>query len=180
MPRYIEIAMEKRQVSVRARLLDELAPRTCQVIWDHLPLGGQAYHAKYARNEIYTLVSAFADPEPGHENTTITPIPGDLVYFGFEPWQLAPASHGYGQGTGSGGDGSHGLDARAGHDTGRQVDLAVFYNRNNLLLNPDFGFVPGNVFGTIEEGLDLVAAAAQDLWLGGAAGEVLSFRRVQP
>jgi hypothetical protein len=161
-PRYIEIAMEKRQVSARARLLDELAPRTCQAIWDHLPLGGQAYHAKYARNEIYTLVPAFADPEPGHENTTITPIPGDLVYFGFEPWQLAPASHGY------------------GHDSGRQADLAVFYNRNNLLLNPDFGFVPGNVFGAIEEGLDLLAAAAQDLWLGGAAGETLSFRRIRP
>lgn len=162
MPRYIEISLERRQVRARARLLDDLAPLTCQMIWDHLPQASEVYHAKYARNEIYALVPAFADPEPGHENTTITPIPGDLVYFGFEPWQLAPVSHGY-------------------RDRGeRLVDLAVFYNRNNLLLNPDFGFVPGNVFGAIEEGLDRLAAAAQDIWQAGAVGERLSFRRLEP
>lgn len=33
--------------------------------------------------------------------------------------------------------------------------------------------------GTIEEGLGRLAAAAQDLRLGAATGEVLSFRRVQ-
>jgi len=31
-----------------------------------------------ARNEIYNLVPAFAKTEPGKENTTVTPIPGDL------------------------------------------------------------------------------------------------------
>jgi hypothetical protein len=161
MPRRIEVSLANRDVHCIARLLDDEAPRTCDAIWNVLPLGGQAYHAKYARNEIYALVAAFADPEPGHENTTITPIPGDLVYFGFEPWQLASASHGY---------------ADAG--PGRSVDLALFYNRNNLLLNPDFGFVPGNVFGIIESGLVDIAAASQDLWMNGAAGETLSFRRL--
>jgi hypothetical protein len=164
MPRYVEVSLEKRNVRCNARLLDELAPRTCDAIWAALPQGGQVYHAKYARNEIYALVPAFADPEPGRENTTITPIPGDLVYFGFEPWQLAPGSHGYQD------------PALLGAQ--RMVDIAVFYNRNNLLLNPDFGFVPGNVFGTIEDGLAELAAAAQDLWLNGAAGETLSFRRL--
>lgn len=163
MTRYIEVRLEKRDVRSVARLLDEQAPRTCEAIWNALPLSGQAYHAKYARNEIYALVQAFADSEPGPEHTTITPIPGDLVYFGFEPWQLAPATHGYQD------------DALfAGHP----VDVAVFYGRNNLLLNPDFGFVPGNVFGTLEEGLDELAAAAQDLWLSGVQGETLSFRRL--
>ena len=162
--RYIELSLEKRKVRCVARLLGEQAPRTCEAIWAALPQGGQVYHAKYARNEIYTLVPSFADPEPGRENTTITPIPGDLVYFGFEPWQLAPASHGY--------------QDPALQGSRQTVDLAVFYNRNNLLLNPDFGFVPGNVFGTIEDGLDKLAAAAQDLWLNGAAGESLVLRRL--
>jgi hypothetical protein len=163
--RYLEISLEKRDVHCVARLLDEKAPRTCEAVWNALPLGGQAYHAKYARNEIYALVPSFADPEPGPEHTTITPIPGDLVYFGFESWQLSPATHGY-------------QDEEL-FAASRPVDLAVFYGRNNLLLNPDFGFVPGNVFGSIEEGLDELAAAAQDLWLSGAAGEVLSFRRLE-
>lgn len=161
MARHIEISLPKRGLTVVARLLDEHAPRTCSAIWDALPRAGDSYHAKYARNEIYALVPAFADPEPGPEHTTITPIPGDVVYFGFEPYQLAAATHGY-------------RDQDAGQ---RLVDLAVFYGRNNLLLNPDFGWVPGNVFATIEDGLDDLAAAAQDMWLNGVTGEQLSFVR---
>jgi hypothetical protein len=58
------------------------------------------------------------------------------------------------------------------------VALAVFYERNNLLLNPDVGWVPGNVFATIVEGLDEIAAASQDMWLNGVSGERLTFARV--
>src|SRR5215203_1131757 len=119
--RFIDISLDKRGVTCVARLLDDVAPRTCDVVWRALPLGSDAYHAKYARNEIYTLVPAFADPEPGRENPTVTPIPGDVVYFSFEPWQLMTGSHGYGEG-----DELEGLE--------RIVDLALFYERNNLLL----------------------------------------------
>src|SRR5690606_7873729 len=84
--RYLTITLDKRGVSCRARLLDDEAPRTCQAVWDALPQSGAAYHAKYARNEIYTLVPPFADPKPGRENPTVTPIPGDVVYFGLVSW----------------------------------------------------------------------------------------------
>ena len=149
-----------------ARLLEEKAPRTCEAVWNALPLGGDAYHAKYARNEFYDLSPAFAAPEPGRENPTITPIPGDVVYFSFEPWQLVTGSHGY--------DPSSNLA-----DLGRIVDLALFYERNNLLLNPDYGWVPANVFASIQEGLDDIAAASQDLWRRGIEGERLTFRRLE-
>jgi hypothetical protein len=33
------------------------------------------------------------------------------------------------------------------------------------------------VFGTITDGLEEMAAACQDLWMGGVRGETLSFRR---
>ena len=56
-------------------------------------------------------------------------------------------------------------------------DLAIFYGRNNLLINGDAGWVPGNVFATIEEGLADIAAACQDLWLTGVQGEQLAFAR---
>ncbi|MDF0529213.1 DUF3830 family protein [Tsukamurella sp. 8F] len=158
MARYIDITLARRGVTCTARLLDDLAPKTCDAVWDALPLGDEVYHAKYARNEIYTLVQAFARAEPGLENPTITPIPGDVMYFAFEPWQLTPATHGYAA-------------------QGGQIDLALFYGRNNLLLNPDFGFVPGTVFATIERGLDDLAGAANDLWRTGAEGERLRFER---
>ena len=164
MARYIDISLDKRGVTATARLLDDLAPRTCEAVWRALPLGSDVYHAKYARNEIYTLVQAFAEPEPGRENPTITPIPGDVVYFSFEQWQLATSSHGY-------------TAAEQPHRAAHIVDLALFYERNNLLLNPDYGFVPGNVFASIVEGLADIAAAAQDLWRRGAEGESLHFAR---
>ena len=162
MPRLIKISLAKRKVSCVARLLDEEAPRTCKAVWEALPKGGPVYHAKYARNEIYTLVPRFAEAEPGRENPTITPIPGDVVYFGFEPWQMSAASHGYG----------------SAETHTPMVDLAIFYGRNNLLLNPDFGFVPGNVFGAIIEGLAEFAEAAQDIWRAGSIGETLVYDRM--
>jgi hypothetical protein len=161
MARHVEITLERRQARCVARLLDEQAPRTCNALWDALPQGGDAFHGKYARNEIYALVPDFAATPPGHENTTITPIPGDVCAFWFTAEELGSASHGY---------------AERPEGTGI-VDLALFYERNNLLLNPDIGWVPGNVFATIVEGLDEMAAASQDLWLNGVAGERLTFAR---
>lgn len=162
--RRIEIRLERRGASCVARLLDDLAPRTCAAVWDALPQGGDAFHGKYARNEIYTLVESFADPEPGLENSTVTPIPGDVCAFWFSAESLRSGSHGY-------------STERQPRPGARIVDLAFFYERNNLLLNPDVGWVPGTVFATIETGLEEMAAASQDMWLHGVAGETLRFDR---
>jgi len=164
MARYITVTLETRGVSCLARLLDDEAPRTAAAVWDALPLSSAVFHGKYARNEIYNLVPAFAPIEPGKENTTITPIPGDLCYFEFEANDLATPSHGYTNGEGP-------------RELTKIIDLAVFYGRNNLLINGDQGWVPGNVFGTIVEGLPEMAVACQDVWMGGARGETLTFAR---
>ena len=165
MTRYLTITLEKRGVTARARLLDEEAPRTAEAVWQALPRSGQCFHGKFARNEIYTLLPAFAGQEPGPENQTITPIPGDLCYFTFENVLDNPA---------------YGYEDSAGTAENRLlIDLAVFYGRNNLLVNGDVGWVPGNVFATVEEGLAELAAACQDVWMGGARGETLSFARAE-
>ncbi|HEY3685574.1 MAG TPA: DUF3830 family protein [Streptosporangiaceae bacterium] len=164
MDRFIEIALTKRDVSCRVKLLDDLAPKTCEIVWNALPFEGDAFHGKYARNEVYTFVPAPGE-NPGRENSTITPIPGDVTAFWFDRSIIATKSHGY----------SADSDPYA-HD--EVVDLAVFYERNNLLLNPDYGFVPGNVFGTVVEGLERFADACQDLWRAGALGESFAYRRL--
>ena len=84
MSRLITVSLDKRGVSCVARMLDDEAPRTCAAVWDALPLSAAVFHGKYARNEIYTLLPAFAPADPGKENTTITPIPGDLCWFSFD------------------------------------------------------------------------------------------------
>ncbi|KNA90427.1 DUF3830 family protein [Gordonia sp. w5E2] len=161
--RFIIVSLTSRDVSARARLLDAEAPRTAAAVWDALPLGGQVFHGKFARNEIYTLAPAFAAHEPGPENTTVTPIPGDLCYFTFDGVLDNPA-YGYES------------DA-APSEHSLLIDLAVFYGRNNLLVNGDVGWVPGNVFATITDGLVEFAAACNDIWMGGARGETLTFAR---
>lgn len=166
MTRYLTITLGRRGVTARARLLDDVAPRTAEAVWRALPQSGQVFHGKFARNEIYALFPAFAAEEPGPENQTVTPIPGDLCYFTFDGVLANPA---------------YGYDASAGTGENRLlIDLAVFYGRNNLLINGDVGWVPGNVFATVEEGLAELAAACQDIWMGGARGETLSFSRAEP
>lgn len=92
----------------------------------------------------------------------MTPIPGDLCYFAFAGTELGTRAYGYD------------TDVRPGTTV---VDLALFYERNNLLLNGDVGWVPGIVWGQVVDGLDAMAEACNDLWRSGAAGETLSFRR---
>jgi hypothetical protein len=161
MPRYLSITLEKRGVSCVAELLDKEAPRTCAAVWTALPLEGDAVHAKYARNEVYTMVPPFAAAEPGLENPTVTPIPGDVVYFSFSEGML---DKGFRE--------DRGVEGMPGI-----VDLAIFYGRNNLLLNGDVGWVPGNVYATIVEGLEGMADACHDVWRSGSVGERLIYRR---
>ncbi|WP_153393545.1 DUF3830 family protein [Ornithinicoccus halotolerans] len=165
MARQIRITLERRGVSCVAELLEEAAPRTCAAVWEALPLAAQVYHGKYARNEIYALFEQFAEHDPGTENTTITPFTGDVCWFTFSGDDLGNPAYGYER------EGEH----RAAPAL---VDLALFYGRNNLLINGDQGWVPGNVFATVVEGMPEMAAACQDLWMGGARGESLRFERV--
>lgn len=160
--RRIEVRLEKRGVSCVARLLDEEAPETADAVWNALPVTSPAYHAKYASNEVYCLIPPFDGDQPGLENSTVTPIPGDLVYFYFEIGHL---SHAFRR--------ANGFEGLPG-----VVDLAIFYGRNNLLLNPATGFVPGNVFATIEENLEGMAAACQDVWVNGFADEQITWSRL--
>jgi hypothetical protein len=161
LPRFITITLERRGVSCTAELLDKDAPRTCAAVWDALPQGGDVYHAKYARNEVYTMVERFAPQEVGLENPTVTPIPGDVVYFSFPGGML---------------DRAFKEEKSIDHLPG-VIDLALFYGRNNLLLNGDVGWVPGNVYATVVDGLPRMAEACNDVWRSGAVGERLVYRR---
>jgi hypothetical protein len=157
--KFIEITLEKRNVTCRARLLEDEAPQTCEVVLAALPLRGDVFHATYARHEIYTLIPPFAAQEPPLEYATITPIPGDVCYYPFSTSLFSRSFRA-----------SRGLDAYES-----VVDLAVFYGRNNLVLSPDLGFVSCTVFATIEENLAEMATACTDVWQSGSVGESLKF-----
>lgn len=157
--RKIEVRLEKRGVACKAELLEDLAPKTCNALWEALPQGGDAFHAKYASNEVYTLVPPFASAEPGLENPTMTPIAGDLVYFHFAPGMVALP------------------DVRDPVYRNGIVDLAIFYGRDNFLFSPTMGPTPGSRFGEITENLTEMMAACTNVWREGFAGERLIFER---
>lgn len=161
MDRFIEVTLRKRGVSCVARMLDDLAPKTCEAVWNALPQEGDAFHAKYASNEVFALVPPFAPSEPGMENPTITPITGDLLYFYFPPGAVNVPSM-----------------REVAYSTGL-VDLAIFYGRDNLILSPNMGLVPGNRFGEVTENLDEMVEACTSVWREGFAGERLGFRRLE-
>jgi hypothetical protein len=161
MPKQIEIRLEKRNVRAIARLLEEEAPETAKAIWEALPLEGQIFHAKYANNEVYTLVTPFAATEPELENATIMPIPGDVAYIFIPPWM--PMSR---------------QMREECKKHGGLIDLAIFYGRDNLLLSA-VGFKPATIYARIEEGLSEFAEACNDVWWSGAVDERLSYRRVE-
>lgn len=161
MARYLSVTLEKRGVFCVAELLDKDAPRTCEAVWQGLPHTGPVHHAKYARNEIYTMVPRFAGQEPGRENPTVTPIPGDLVYFSFDGGMLDRAFK----------------EEKNIEQLPGVIDLAMFYARNNLLINGDVGWVPGNVYGSVVEGLETFAEACNDVWRSGSVGETLRYER---
>jgi len=160
MPRRIELVLVQKKVWAVATLLEDEAPRTCGAVWDALPLEGDTYHAKWAGRELYTLVPPLGRRPVGEENATITPIPGDVCYFEVSPDTIdLPVA------------------LRRRHPRGL-VDLAVFYGRNNLLLGPA-GFMPGNLFATITEGLAEYAQACAELFREGMARERFAIRRLE-
>lgn len=163
MPKLMTITLERRGVSCVAELLEKDAPRTCEAVWNALPLGGDAYHAKYARNEVYTMVENFCEEEIGLENPIVTPIPGDVVFFSFSGGMLDRRFK----------------EEKNIHTLPGVIDLAIFYGRNNLLLNGDVGWVPGNVYATIVDGLDRMAEACNDVWRSGSVGERLVYARAE-
>ena len=161
MVRKIEIEFVKRQVKCVAELLDDLAPKTSEAVWQNLPQSGNVYHAKYASNEVNILDPPFAFEEHGLENPTITPTSGDLLYFHVPPGLVKFP------------------EIRDVADQSALIDLAIFYNRDNLLISPSTGMVPGNRFGTITENLEEVQKACDNIWREGFAGEQLIFRRLK-
>jgi hypothetical protein len=154
--RRVTISFKNSGVTGTAVLMEDKARRTCNAVWDALPLEGPVFHAKWANNELYTILPPFAVEEPGRENATVFPIPGDLLYW-YIPSEdfVPPASNEHHKEVGS-------------------VDLALFYGRDNYLLGPA-GHMPGNLWGTVEDGLSELAAECLRLWREGFSEERMIF-----
>ena len=85
----IEIGFVKSKVHAIAEMHEDLAPKTCEAVWNCLPHEGEARHAKWCGNEVWTMLSVSeALKKVPNENITIYPQPGDVMYGYFPPaWE---------------------------------------------------------------------------------------------
>lgn len=153
--RFVEISFPDEATVVRARLLDDLAPQTCEAIWSLAALSPElrGVHAAFTGRELSVPVPAHFIDEMGGidipmENGTLFPIPGDLV------WAQLPAY------------------AWTGVKE-PLYDLGIFYGRDSRLLLP-VGWVTGNRFGeVVPEHLPELATLCARTQLEGAKRVIL-------
>lgn len=163
---FIRVGLRKRGVSTRLRLRWDRSPMTCAAVAPILPVEGQVFHAKYANNEIYCLVP-MVEKIPPSEWRCLYPGPGDLLFSPIDSGHSANLVN----------------NALAGYlppmDPDKGIlDFAFFYERGNCLIGPA-GPSRGSLFatGTSFDELEIVAAAARDVWFNGAAGEKMYIER---
>lgn len=138
--RKISLIFVDTDVSAIAVLLDDKAPETCKFIWESLEsaLEGFAIHAMWTGRELsFSIPPDRVDKKALNlppENQIVLPIPGDLIWNAYQPyqWQGVP----------------------------RPVyDFGIFYGRDSRLLLP-IGWRPSNHFGCITENLEAFAEVA--------------------
>jgi Protein of unknown function (DUF3830) len=125
MPKRMRLVFPHDGVSALAELLEQQAPRTCEVIWAHLPLAGQLEHGQWSGPETYLPI----DPRiriPA-EHQTFHTIPGDIGFYALEGGRLVGWPD-------------------------DMSELAFFYDRGARPSMID-GPVPVNLFARIVEGL---------------------------
>ncbi len=79
MPRTLLLTFVEDGATAVADLLDERAPRTAQMIWDHLPLEGRTVHGMFSGPELF-IRADHLPPQPA-ENQIHRALPGDMGFW---------------------------------------------------------------------------------------------------
>lgn len=77
--RHIRLTFIGTGESVTAEMLDEEAPKTCQMVWERLPFEQDLIHGRYSGMELFVLLD-HPHPAPA-ENQTQLPLPGEILYW---------------------------------------------------------------------------------------------------
>jgi len=74
-----KIAITLGKAKAKAELLDEDAPKTCDLVWNMLPIEGKTGHTIESGKEVFMNLDRKVKLVP--ENQTIHEIPGDVVIY---------------------------------------------------------------------------------------------------
>ncbi len=152
--RKVRIRLGTDGVSAIADLLEEDAPKTCDAIWDLLPLRISAVHDIWSGHEVL----AHLDPEVfvAPENVlTYIPMPGDIFYYYRPPHYFLGAPYGRSE----------------------SAELGIVYDRDTRPQGPR-GPEAVNLFATVTSGLEQLAQACEQMIYRGQ--QELLIERVEP
>jgi len=77
--RHVRLSFVPTGESVVAELLDDEAPRTCELVWSRLPLEYDLAHGRYSGMEVFVVID---NPQQApDENRTQLPLPGEILYW---------------------------------------------------------------------------------------------------
>jgi hypothetical protein len=137
--RQIRLTFPQLNIEAVATLIEEQAPDTCDIVWKFLekPWESMVKIGIETGPEIWFLVPPA--PELPNENSTVFPIPGDLLFYHY--------------------------DGQLPH--GEKVyDIGIYYNRGGKSLLK-VGWTPGNLFATITENLSGMQKVAGEMFQSG-------------
>src|SRR5436190_41932 len=79
MARTLILRFVEPDIAAVADLLDERAPETCRLIWEHLPLEGRTVHGMYSGPELFIRADHLPPAPP--ENQIHRALPGDVGFW---------------------------------------------------------------------------------------------------
>jgi hypothetical protein len=77
--RHIRLTFVNSGVSVVAEMLDDEAPRTCELVWSLLPLEHDLYHGRFSGMETFVVLDEAHEAPP--EQRCSLPLPGEILYW---------------------------------------------------------------------------------------------------
>ena len=77
MTKYLKIKFDKEEAL--AIMLEKEAPKTCNAIWNLLPISGELHYAKFAGKEVFFIIPLVMDFEKATPVTTLEP--GSVAYW---------------------------------------------------------------------------------------------------
>ena len=129
MAKKILISFVDENASVEVELLEDAAPRTCQLIWDNLPISGPCVNAKLCGDMILFPIPGSIKMDPNLENTETVMLVGEVYYW----WERGGKYQGWPE---------------------DNAEIGWPFGRHNVLTNPYEGATPGNIFGKMTGDID--------------------------
>ena len=141
MAKRFEIVFAGSRVTLRAELLEDLAPITCENFWNSIakPHTADLHHGGETGPELWCFVPPPAEDLP-YENSTVFPEHGDILYYHYRQ----PPTR----------------------DGAMVYDIGIYWDRGQSKLAQ--GWIPGNLFARVggEEQIRLLRAEAGRLLIG--------------